>query len=113
MHVTILFGLFVIWTGLLRGIEAQQFKPNAFWFCFAMGMMAIGAGFLYRLGQIKVAIPMAMISGAIVLVYYVSCFTSQPEQDATYRVGLVIVAAVAQIVFALLPPDRGDAGKNA
>ena len=28
--LTILYGLFMIWTGLLRGIEAQAFKPNAF-----------------------------------------------------------------------------------
>ena len=102
-YVTILFGLFVIWTGLLRCIEAQAFKPNAFWFCLTMGLIAIAAGYAYRIGQTKIATVVAVFAGVFVLAFYVYCLITQPEKDATYRVAMVIVAALAQISFILLP----------
>ena len=46
---TFVFALIVIWTGLLRCIETQEFKPNAFFFCGVTGLLTIGAGFLYWL----------------------------------------------------------------
>ena len=105
-YVTILFGLFVIWTGLLRCVEAQAFKPNAFFFCLAMGIVALLAGFAFRLGREKTAIAMAAISGAIVLAFYLYCLIKQPEKDANVRVSLVIVASFAQLTFMLLPREK-------
>jgi uncharacterized membrane protein HdeD (DUF308 family) len=107
-YLTILFGLFVIWTGLLRCIEAQAFKPNAFWFCLTMGLVAIAAGFVFRIGKTKAATILALIAGVVVLGFYLNCLIKQPEKDATYRVGLAIVASFAQIAFVLLPDARTD-----
>lgn len=104
--VTIVFGLFVVWTGLLRSVEAQAFKPNAFYFCLAMGILAIAAGFLYRLNFRASATCVAVLAGATVLGFYVYCFIKQPGIDANVRVALVIVAAMAQLSLVLLPPKR-------
>ena len=104
--LTILFGLFVIWTGIFRCIQAGAFKPNAFWFCTAMGLMAIAAGFMHRINWRIAGTTLAVLSGATVLAFYAYCFVVQPEKDATVRVGMVIVASLAQLVFALLPQDR-------
>ncbi len=105
-YVTILFGLFVIWTGLLRCVEAQAFKPNAFYFCMTMGVIALLAGFVFRLGKEKIAIAMGAVAGAIVLAFYLYCMIVQPEKDANIRVALVIVASFAQLAFILLPGPR-------
>ncbi|MFK7765889.1 MAG: hypothetical protein AB8B55_01515 [Mariniblastus sp.] len=102
-YVTIVFGLFVIWTGLLRCIEAQAFKPNAFYFCLTMGIIALAAGFVFRLGREKTAIGIAVVSGGIVLAFYLYCLIVQPEKDANVRVAMVIVASFAQLTFMLLP----------
>lgn len=102
-YLTVLFGLFVIWTGLLRSIEAQAFKPNAFWFCLTMGLVAISAGFFYRLDRTKLGAIVGVLAGAIVLAFYLYCFIKQPEKDANYRVALVIVASLAQMAFLGLP----------
>lgn len=102
-YVTLLFGLFVIWTGLLRSIEAQEFKPNAFYFCLTMGLIAIGAAFLYRLDRSLFATLVGVAAGAMVLGFYVYCFIKQPDKDANVRVGLVIVAGFAQLALLLLP----------
>ena len=109
-YVTIAFGLFVIWTGILRSIEAQAFKPNAFWFCLTMGLIAIASGFLFRLNKQKMAMVMGLTAGAIVLAFYMRCLIIQPEQDATYRVGLAILAAIAELVFILLPERTTTSG---
>jgi len=103
---SIVFGLFVVWTGVLRSIEAQDFKPNAFWFCAAMGLLAIAGAYLFRLGRSRIATGLSAAAGLIVLVFYVNCLIVQPEKDASYRVGLVIVAAVAQLAIVFLPPSR-------
>ncbi len=102
-YITLFFGLFVIWTGLLRSIEAQAFKPNAFYFCLAMGLIAIMAAFIYRLDRASLATCLAVASGAMVLGFYLYCFIKQPEKDANIRVGLVIVAAFGQLALVLLP----------
>lgn len=102
-YVAILFGLFVIWTGLLRSIEAQAFKPNAFWFCLATGLIAIAAGFLFRVGKTRIGTIGATFAGVVVLGFYLYCLINQPEKDATVRVGLAIVAAIAELAFVLLP----------
>ncbi len=102
---TILYGLVVIGVGLLRGIEAKAYKPNALWFCMVTGTVAIAAGFLYRLEKRGAAAATALIAVAFVLGYYFHCFIGQPEKDATYRVGAVILASIAQLVVVLLPPE--------
>lgn len=102
-YITIVFGLFVVWTGLLRSIEVQEFKPNAFYFCLAMGLIAIAAGFIYRFNLPTLATCVAVVAGAMVLGFYLYCFIKQPEKDANIRVGLVIVAALAQLALVLLP----------
>ena len=107
-NASILFGLFVIWTGLLRSIEAQAFKPNAFWFCLTMGLIAIAAGFLFRIGKSKIATAVALFAGIVVLAFYLNCLIKQPEKDATVRVGLAILAAIAELVFVLLPANKTE-----
>lgn len=105
-YTAILFGLFVIGIGLLRSIEAHAFKPNAFWFCLTMGLLAIAAGYLFRIGNSRTATLLAVVSGGVVLAFYLYCFIAKPESDATLRVGLAIVAAIAQLAFVLLPRPR-------
>jgi len=92
---SVLYGLLVIWTGLLRGIEAGAFKPNALFFCLVMGAAAIAAGFLFRFGKNLAAWIAALAAAAIVFSFYFSCFVGQPEKDATHRVALAILASIA------------------
>ena len=108
-YVAILFGLFVIWTGLLRSIEAQAFKPNAFWFCLTMGLIAIAGGYLLRLENSRIGIVIAAVAGVIVFVFYINCLIKQPEKDATIRVGLAILASIAELVFLFLPAKASGA----
>ena len=104
--LTILFGLFVIWTGLLRSIEAHEFKPNAFWFCLLSGLLAVAAGFLFRLEMRVTAVLLGLVTTGMLLAFYLNCFVTQPEKDATYRVGLVIVACFGELCVLLLPRAR-------
>lgn len=101
--LTLTYGLLVIWTGLWRGIEAQAYKPNALWFCLAMGIVAIVAGFLYRLKRNRAAAITALVAVVVVLGYYFHVFIVQPDKDATYRVGLVILASIAELIVVLFP----------
>jgi len=102
-YASIIFGLLLIWTGLLRSLEAQVFKPNAFWFCLVMGLLAIGAGYLFRTGKARVGTAVAVTSSLIVICFYMYCLITQPEKDATYRVCIAIVASVAELSLVLLP----------
>jgi MFS family permease len=101
---TFVFALIVIWTGLLRCIEAQEFKPNAFYFCGVTGVMAIAAGFLYWMRKPKLAMIFGLAAAGFVLGYYLFTFTTEPKNDANYRVGVAIVAAIAELIVVLLPP---------
>ena len=105
---TILYGLLTIWTGLWRGIEAQAYKPNALWFGLVMGVTAIAAGFLYRMNKHLAGTITALVATVLVLGFYFTTFISQPEKDATYRVGIIIVASVAELVVILLPKHRPE-----
>jgi len=100
---TILYGLLTIWTGLWRSIEAQAYKPNALWFCVAMGAVAIAAGFLYRMEKHLAGMVTALVSVIFVLGFYSYCFIGQPEKDATLRVGIIILASISELVVILLP----------
>ena len=71
-----------------------------------MGLLAIAGGYLFRLGRSRIATGVSAAAGLIVLVFYVNCLIVQPEKDANFRVGLVIVAAIAQLAFVFLPAPR-------
>lgn len=101
----IIYGLFVIWTGLLRGIEAKAYKPNSFWFCLVMGLTCIAAGYLFRLEKKMAATIISLIAAGFVLAFYAYCFVNKPEGDATVRVGLVIVASIGFLAMIFLPPS--------
>ena len=113
--LAIIYGLFVIWTGLLRGIEAGQYKPNSLWFCLVMGLACISGGYLFRLQKKAMAMGVVLFASGAVLLFYLFCFISKPESDATVRVGLVIVASIGHIALICLPADRRQTGseKNA
>jgi peptidoglycan/LPS O-acetylase OafA/YrhL len=110
--LSILYGLLVIWTGLWNGIIHHAFKPNSFWFCLATGILAIAAGFLFRKERRTLASLVGLVSCGLVLAYYLFTFVSNPEEDATIRVGIVIVASIGQLVTILLPqpPDSHESG---
>jgi uncharacterized membrane protein HdeD (DUF308 family) len=95
--LTVLYGLFMFWTGLLRSIEAQAFKPNAFFFCLVVGILSIIGGFLFRAEKRWPAIVVTAIVAGTALAFYLNCFIVQPEKDASVRVALAIVASVGQL----------------
>lgn len=109
---SILYGLLVIWTGLQRGIEAQAFKPNALFFCLVTGLAAIAAGFLFRLDKRLAAWIAALAATVFVLGFYFACFVGDPEKDASYRVGVAILASIAYLVALFLPPARSQKRKE-
>ena len=100
---TFVFALVVIWTGLHRCIQAAEFKPNAFYFCWVTGLMGIGSGFLFWLGKSKTARLLGLLSAGFVLGYYLFTFVSDPESDANYRVALAIMASIIQLIVVALP----------
>lgn len=101
--LAILYGLLTIWTGLLRGIEAKAFKPNALFFCLVMGLVAIAGGYVLRLGKRLAGTIVVFIPTAIVLAFYMYSFIAKPEGDATVRVGIIITASIAMLAFLFLP----------
>jgi len=103
---TLLFGLHLIWTGLWRSIQAAVYKPNSLWFCLIIGLVAIVAGFLYRKRLERAASITAFCAAAIIFTFYFREFITQPEKDATFRVGLIILSSIAQLVVIFLPLKR-------
>lgn len=99
----LLYGLLIIWTGMLRGIEAQAYKPNSLWFCAVMGGIAIFAAAMYRLERRKLAATLLLASAGIVLAFYLNCFITKPEGDATIRVGRAMLGSIAMIAVVLMP----------
>lgn len=95
--LTILYGLFMVWTGLLRSIEAQAFKPNAFYFCLVVGILSFVSGFLFRAEKRWPAMILTSIAAGTALTFYMNCFIVQPEKDASVRVALAIVASIGQL----------------
>ena len=98
-----LYGLLIIRTGLLRGIEAKLYKPNSLWFCAVMGIIAIVAAAMYRLERRKLAATLLLVSASIVLAFYLQCFITKPQGDATIRVGRAMLGSVAMIAIVLMP----------
>jgi hypothetical protein len=100
---TVLYGLHIIWTGLWRSVEAQTFKPNAFWFCLTMGMVALVGAFLYRIQMPRIATVVAAGVTLITLTFYLYSFITNSEQDASFRVALIILTSIAELVVILFP----------
>ena len=101
--LTIGYGLCVISVGLLRSIMAHEFKPNSFWFGIVAGTIAIIAGHFLKAEKPKLGMFLATLAVVPVLAFYLHCFVTQPEKDATLRVGFVIVASIAQICVITVP----------
>ena len=105
---TFAFALVVIWTGLERCIEAAAFKPNAFYFCGATGLMGIVSGFLFWLGKTKSARLLGLLAAGFVFGYYLFTFVSEPKVDANHRVGTAIMAALIELIVVTLPARSGQ-----
>jgi hypothetical protein len=98
---TAFYALHIIWTGLWRSVEAQTFKPNAFWFCLSMGMAALVGAYLYRIQIPRIATLVAAGVTLIVLTFYLFSFITNSEQDASFRVALIILTSIAELVVIL------------
>lgn len=105
---TLVYGLITIWTGLLRGVEAQAYKPNALWFCMVMGLISIAAGFLFRMKKKLPAVITAAFSSVVVLGFYMTSFITEPEGNATYRVAVIIVASIAECAVIFMPEKPSE-----
>ena len=105
---TVLYALHIIWTGLWRSLEAQAFKPNAFWFCLTMASGALAGAFLYRIGRQKLGTAVTTAVASIVLVFYLYSFITNAAQDASFRVALIITTSLAELVIVLFPPRAKD-----
>jgi hypothetical protein len=68
-----------------------------------MGLLAIAGGYFFRLQRQRIATGISAAAGLVVAAFYINCLIVQPESDATYRVGLVIVAAVGHLAIVFLP----------
>ena len=103
---TLLYGLHVVWTGLQRNIEAQAYKPNALWFCLVMGLAAIMASFMFRAGRNRAAKLLMSVVLAIVFGFYLFSFIKDPAEDATVRVGLILLTSIAEAAVVFMPAGR-------
>ena len=103
----VIYGLFILWTGLQRSIEAAAFKPNAFFFCGVMSLLAIAGAYLIKGGFDRSGRIIASFAAVVALAYYLSSFMLAPQDDATVRVGLAIVSSLAALIALTLPksPD--------
>jgi hypothetical protein len=108
---TVLYGLHVIWTGLLRNIETRAYHADALWFCLTMGVIALAAAFLFRAGRTVAARVVGTFAVAVVLSFYLYCLIKVPAEDATLRVGLIILSSIAEVVVIFLPALPRDAEK--
>ena len=103
---TVFYGLHIMWTGLWRSIEAQAFKPNAFWFCLTMALAALVGAYLFRIGKHRIATIVTASTVLIVLTFYLYSFITNSAQDASFRVALIITSSVAEMVVILFPAAR-------
>lgn len=101
-----LYGLHLIWTGFQKGIEVKAYKPNALWFCLIMGLAAIAASFLFRGGRSKMAKRLSAFIVLLVFGFYLYCFVKAPEEDATLRVGLIMLSSIATGSLVWMPEAR-------
>lgn len=107
--VALLYGLHIIGTGLWRGIEARAYKPNALWFCLVMGLTCIAGAYLLRLGRRRAGLVTTGVVFCFVFGFYAYCFVAKPEDDATVRVGLILLSSIASLALLHLPePPPAD-----
>jgi hypothetical protein len=104
--LTVLYALHLFWTGLWRSIEAHAFKPNAFYFCLTFALIALAGAYLYRIGKDKAATAVTGVTVLIVLAFYIYCFVTNAAEDASFRVALIIITSVAELVVISFPPAR-------
>ena len=93
----ILYALLILSVGLWRSIEAGVFKPNAFYFCLAVSVLTITGAFMIRGCMKLVGLVLALVATATALAFYLWCFITKPEQDASIRVALAIVSSVGHL----------------
>ncbi|MFC4991970.1 hypothetical protein [Rubritalea tangerina] len=100
---TVCYALHLILTGLWRSIEAQAFKPNAFWFCLTLGILSLAAAFLLQLRKVKLAKVLSCFSAALALSFYLYSFVTNAPQDSSWRVALIIISSIAILVATTFP----------
>jgi hypothetical protein len=93
----------LIWTALWASIGAQAFKAKAFWFCLVLAIIALGGAYLYQTGKSKVAKIISLIASTFALAYYLQTFIASPEEDANFRIGLIILSSIALLIVTLMP----------
>jgi hypothetical protein len=103
---TFLYGLHIIWTGLQINIQAKAYKADALWFCLVMGLASIGASFLFRAGRNSAAKLLSFFVIGVVFVFYLYCLIKHPAEDATVRVGLIILSSIAAGALVFFPAAR-------
>ena len=81
----LVYALTILAVGLWRSIDAEMFKPNAFYFCLAVSALSILGAFLVRGGWKWIGLVVAMAGAATALAFYLWCFITKPEQDASVR----------------------------
>jgi len=106
----LVYALTILAVGLWRSIDAEMFKPNAFYFCLAVSALSILGAFLVRGGWKWIGLVVAMAGAATALAFYLWCFITKPEQDASVRVACAIVASVGQlcVLATLVLPCVGE-----
>jgi len=72
----------------------------------ALGLVVIVASFLYRKRLERAASITAFCATAIVFGFYFREFVTHPEVEANFRVGLIILSSIAQLVVIFLPKKR-------
>jgi len=101
--LTLLYSLHLIATGLLRGIEAQAYKPNSLWFCIVTGLLIITGAALWQKGRACIGKAITSVVTVLVLSFYFYSFVSSPDKDATLRVGAIILTSIAQMLVVFFP----------
>ncbi|MCW1915911.1 hypothetical protein OJ996_20150 [Luteolibacter sp. GHJ8] len=101
-----LYGLHLVWTGFQSGINARAYKANSLWFCLVMGLTAIAASFLFRAGRTTLAKRVSAFVVLLVFGFYLYCFVKAPAEDATLRVGLIMLSSIAAGSLVFMPAAR-------
>jgi hypothetical protein len=68
-----------------------------------MGMAALVGAFLYRIQLPKSATVVAASVTLITLTFYLYSFITNSEQDASFRVALIILTSITELLVILFP----------
>ena len=102
----LIYSLHVIATGLLRGIEAKAYKPNSLWFCSVCSLLIIGGAVLMQRGSHLLGKSLVGAITLLILGFYFYSYVSAPGDDATYRVGAVIVSSIGALLVLFFPKEK-------